>query len=365
MPLKLLVISSYGDSWNSVRPEAEILIGMVKLGVDVTVMTQGDAEYVARFREQGVKVIDFHPTRKFQWSAVKRIRSELKNGGYDAAYLFNNKAIVNALFAAIGLPIKMVSYRGQTGNIYRYDPSCYLTHLNPRLDGILCVANAVRDDLRKHVYLPAERVETIYKGHSLDWYQDAPADLAEFGVPSDAFVVGCIANDRPRKGLPVLLQACHQLHQDQAIHLLLVGGGMDSDAIQKLIADSPMKDRIHVAGFRRDAPAIIAACDVSVLPSTKREGLPKTVIEAMAYGVAPVVSDTGGSAELVIDGESGLVVKPGDSRAIARAVTQLRKNPEYCQQVGKYAKQRIHEVFHTDLSAQHTKTYFERLIGLH
>lgn len=364
MPLKLLVISSYHDSWNSVRPEAEIFIGMVKLGVDVTVMTQGDAEYVPRFKEQGVKVIAYHPKRKFQWSSIRRIRSELKSGNYDAAYLFNNKAIVNGLFAAIGLPVKMVSYRGQTGNISRFDPTCYLTHLHPRLDGIICVANAVRDDLRKHAYLPAEHVETVYKGHSLEWYQDPPADLSEFGIPAGAFVVGCIANDRPRKGLPVLLQASHALQHDHDIHLLLVGGGMDSETVQGLIADSPMKDRIHVAGFRRDAPAIIAACNVSVLPSTKREGLPKTVIEAMAYGVAPVVSDTGGSAELVVDGESGLVVEPGDSNGIAKAIMQLRKNPEYCQQVGVLAKQRINEVFHTDLSAQHTKDYFERLICL-
>jgi len=363
MPLKLLIISDYSDTWNSVRPEAEMLIGMVALGVDLTLMTQADAEYVPRFLEKGVKIIDFHPKKKFQWSAIKRIRAELKQGVYDAVYLFNNKAITNTLFAAIGLPLKAVSYRGQTGNIYRYDPSAYLTHLHPRLDGILCVANAVRDDLYRHSFLPKKRIQTVYKGHDLTWYQQTPADLSAFGIPKDAFVVGCVANNRPRKGVSVLLAATHNLPQKSNIHLLLVGAGMDSREISEQIKVSPMASRIHVTGFRRDAPELIAACDVSVLPSTKREGLPKTVIEAMVHGVPAIVSDTGGSAELVTNAESGFVVPPQNSQKISDAVLKLWKDSVLCEEMGQKGKQRIHNEFHTSQSAQQTKTYFENLVN--
>jgi glycosyltransferase involved in cell wall biosynthesis len=362
MTLKLLIMSDYSDTWNSVRPEAEILIGMVALGVDLTLMTQADAEYVPRFLERGVKIIDFHPKKKFQWSAIKRIRSELKQGNYDAVYLFNNKAITNTLFAAIGLPVKTVSYRGQTGNIYRYDPSAYLTHLHPRLDGILCVANAVRDDLHRHSFLPKQRIQTVYKGHDLAWYQNSPVDLASLGIPSDAFVVVCVANNRPRKGVSVLLAATHNFPLDSNIHLLLVGAGMDSHELSEQIKASPMMNRIHVVGFRDDAPELIAACDVSVLPSIKREGLPKTIIESMVYGVPPIVSDTGGSAELVIDGESGFVVAPRNSQQISDAILTLWRDPTLCQTIGENAKQRIHDKFHTAQSAQQTKNYFESLV---
>lgn len=359
--LKVLIISSYTDTWNSVRPEAEIFIGMAKLGADVTVMTQGDAEYVPRFVEHGIKVIDYHPARKIEWHAIKRIRQELKQGAYDVAYLFNNMAIANGLFAAIGLPVAMVSYRGQTGNIYRYDPSSYLTHLHPRLDAISCVAGAVTRDLRKHVRLPDWAVQTIYKGHDLDWYQDQPADLGEFGIPEGAFVVGCVANDRPRKGLPVLLEASKHLPSESDIHFLLVGSGMDSEAIQSLVAQSPMRERIHATGFRKDAPALIAACQVSVLPSLKREGLPKTVIEAMAYSVTPVVSDTGGSAELIVDGESGIVVQPGQVEQLAAAIRQLWGDRDLCRQMGQRARQRIAEQFSSLKSAQDTLRFLQEV----
>ncbi|MDX1453651.1 MAG: glycosyltransferase, partial [Oleiphilaceae bacterium] len=239
----------------------------------------------------------------------------------------------------------------------------YLTHLHPRLDGIICVANAVRDDLRDRVYCPKQNVVTVYKGHDLSWYAEAPADLSEFGIPQDAFVVGCVANDRPRKGLPVLLEATKQLPAESNIHLLLVGGGMDSPHIAELIAQSPMKERIHVAGFRKDAPALIAACQASVLPSLKREGLPKTVVEAMSHGVAPIVSDTGGSAELVVNGESGLVVQPGDAAGIAAAIQSLWQDPEACRVMGEKARERIDSHFNVKQSAAQTKLYFEKLVA--
>lgn len=63
--MNILIFSSYKDTWNSVRPEAEMFIEMVKLGHTVTVMTQGSAEYVSRFKESGIKVIDCYPTKKY------------------------------------------------------------------------------------------------------------------------------------------------------------------------------------------------------------------------------------------------------------------------------------------------------------
>lgn len=362
--MKVLVISSYTDTWNSVRPEAEMLIGLHKAGVDLTLMTQGESEYVPRFTEQGVRVIDFHPRNKFSWAAIRRIRRELKQGRYDILYLFNNKAIVNGALAAIGLPVKVVNYRGQTGNIYRHDPASYLTHLNPRIDGIIGVANAVRDDLRPRVFLPEANVVTVYKGHDLAWYEGVePADLsAEFGIPKTAVKVICVANARPRKGMPLLVEAFSKLQSNIESHLILVGGGMDADEFKSVVEQSPAKDRIHLAGFRNDVPALVSASDISVLPSLKREGLPKTVIEAMAYALPCVVTDTGGSAELIVDGESGLVVTPGDGPALGQAIERLINSPEDRQRMGGAARQRLADHFRVDQAVERTFGFFNQLL---
>ncbi|WKE65813.1 glycosyltransferase [Gallaecimonas kandeliae] len=362
--MKVLVVSSYKDTWNSVRPEAEMLIGLKAHGIDLEVMTEGDADYVRRFVDAGVRVHPYHPKKKLSWDAIKRIRALLKEGGFEAVYSFNNKAIANVNIAAMGLPVKVLTYRGQTGNISKWDLSCYLTHLSPRVDRILCVAKATEVDLRQHVWGNKAKVCTVYKGHDLAWYQDQPADLGQLGIPSGAFVVGAVANARPRKGLPVLLAATHLLSKDADIHLLLVGGGMDTPEVKKLIEASPMKGRIHLAGFRKDAPAVIAACDVSVLASTKREGLPKTVIEAMVYGVAPIVSDTGGSAELIEDGTSGIKVQPGDAKAIAAGIQKLYEDRELCKAMGQRARARIDQHFNVrQSSAALARVLFETVSG--
>ena len=350
--MKLLVISSYVDTLNAVRPEAEMLIELSKLGVTVELMTQPDAEYRARFESEGIKVHGYHPSKKFEREAIARIRKILKDGHFDAVYSFNNKAIANVNLAALGLPVKVLTYRGQTGNISRRDPSCYLTHLSPRVDRILCVSKATRDDLQQHVWGNRNKVCAVYKGHDLQWYQDTPIDLTSIGIPAGAFVVGSVANLRPRKGLPVLLEAVRDLPADSNIHVLLVGGGLDTPEVDALIAACPMAERIHRVGFRRDAPALIAACGVSVLASTKREGLPKTVIEAMAYGVAPIVSDTGGSAELIEDGISGIRVTPGSAQEISAAIKRLHADPVACKTMGENARLRIASHFHVKQSAQ-------------
>lgn len=359
--MRLLCITSHGDTLNSVRPEAELFIGLQRAGVAVTVMTQGDSVYADPMREAGIEVVDFVPRRKVSPEAIRRIRRELRERRIDVVYSFNNKAIANTNLAAVGLPVKVVTYRGQTGNINRWDPSAYLTHLNPRIDLILCVADAVRDGLRAQHPRPG-RVRTVYKGHSLDWYREPPADLGEFGIPAGAFTVICVANNRPRKGLGVLVEATYRLPRDAAIHLLLVGGGLEEPELARLIGASPMRGRIHVAGFRRDATALVAACSASVLPSLKREGLPKTVIESMAYAVPPIVTDTGGSAELVLDGQSGIVVAPGDAGAIAGAIRFLYDNPTERALMGRRARERLDRHFNVAETVRHTKELLESLL---
>ena len=244
----------------------------------------------------------------------------------------------------------------------RFSPRSYLLHLNPRVDLICGVANAVRDYLRDQHYDPT-RVETLYKGHDIRWYQEEPVSRTELGVPENAFLVGCVANHRPRQGLSVLIDAMSSVPDDLNVHLLLVGAGQEG--LTPAVAQSPAAARIHLLGFRRDAPAVIAACDCSVLPALRREGLPKTVIESMAHGVVPVVTDTGGNAELVEHGVSGLVVQPGDAGAIARAVESLGRDPALSSTFGSQARVRIRDEFNVNRSVERAYeliTAFPRLM---
>ncbi len=359
--IKALVVTSHSD-----RPEAETLIGLHARGVALRVFSSPEAPHFGRLERAGVSVAPFEIRRRFDRAAIGAIRRELEAGGYDLLHLFNNKAVANGLMAARGLPVKIVAYRGIVGNVSFYSPVSRLRYLNPRVDRIVCVAEAVRRYFLQLRFfgrrLPPEKLVTIYKGHDLSWYDASAAPRTALGVPEGAFLVGCVANWRPRKGIEVLVDALGRLPTSAEVHLLLVGN-MDSPALRRRIESSPARERIRLLGYRRDAPAVVAACDAAVLPSLRREGLPKTVIEAMAYAVPPVVTEVGGSPELVEHGRSGLVVPPGDPAALAAALLELYEDRDRARALGAAARRRIAENFPIGRTIEQTAALYAELVG--
>jgi glycosyltransferase involved in cell wall biosynthesis len=348
------------------RPTLATFIGMQHAGVDVTVVCSPEHPHYSRLAAENIPIVDIRFRRDFDRAAMRQVREELIRGAYDIVHTFNNKAISNVLCAARDLPVKIVAYRGIVGAVGFLDPMSWMRYLNPRIDRIVCVAEAIRQHFLhmrpKFLRMPPERPVTIHKGHKLEWYTDEPADLARVGIPSDAFVVGCVANYRPRKGIEVLVDAMERLPDDMAVHLLLIGR-MDAQKLARRIDRSPAKLRIHRVGFRKDAPALSAACDVFCLPSTRREGLSRALIEAMAYGVPPVVTDSGGSPELVVDGECGIVVPADDSRAIADAIERLNRDADLRTRLGNAARARIATDFRNEETVEKTIALYESLVG--
>ncbi|MEL7451362.1 MAG: glycosyltransferase [Pseudomonadota bacterium] len=362
VPIRVLFVTLSSD-----RPETEIVIGLAKLGVAVHVMCDPNGTHVDRLRAAGIPLTPLEIRSRNDGNAVRAIRAELERGGYNVLHLYHNKPVAHGLRAAKGLPVKIIAYRGIEGNVSFFDPVSWQRYLNPRIDRIICVCNAIRDYFHNMrvagMKFPAHKAVRIYKGHDLAWYQATPANLADLDLPDDAFAVCCVANWRPRKGIEVLVEACGLLPADVPVHLLLVGD-MDNAKLKRAIDASPMRDRIRLLGYRSDAPAIVAACDVAVLPSLKREGLPRSVIEAMAYAVPPVVTDSGGSPELVVNGESGIVVRSGDAEDLAAALLRLYKDPSLRRTMGEAARQRIATHFRIEDTVSETLALYHELLEL-
>jgi len=312
-------------------------------------------------------VVPFEIAQRFDAAAVDRLAREIVGFDPDILHLFNNRAVLNGLRAARGSRARIVAYRGNVGNVSFFDPLAWMRYLNPRVDRIVCVSESVRESLAEVGFLgwhlQPEKLVTIHKGHDLSWYSQPPIDLEPLGVPRDAFVVGCVANWRPRKGVEILLDACERLEPDMRVHLVLVGETGTSKLVQR-VAASPIRDRVHVLGPRADAPAVAAAFDVAVLPAVKREGLPKTVIEAMAYGVATIASRVGGVAEIIEDGVSGIIVPPGDAQALAEAIARLHDAPGLREELGRRGKERIRTHFRIEDTIAKTAALYRSLADL-
>jgi glycosyltransferase involved in cell wall biosynthesis len=285
------------------------------------------------------------------------LRRYLVENKIDILHLFNNRSVSNGILAARHLPIKIIAYRGIVGNVSYFNPASWMTYLHPRVDRIICVAEAVRQSFLNMQFLwrrfPQDKPVTIHKGHDLAWYHAEPENLSQFGIAPTDFVVGSTANYRPRKGLHVLIEAMNHLPSESPIHLLLIGD-IKTQKLLNQIRRNEKRDRIHLTGYRKDAPAVQAACKTVVLPALRREGLPKVVIEAMAYGIPPIVTDSGGSPELIEDGISGIIVQPGNPQEIASAIMHLYRKHEDRMRMGINARKRIASCFRIETTIQQT-----------
>ena len=353
MAVKILVISNYRNTF-SVRPEAEIFIDLAKRGFEVDIMTYGDSEYAQKFTAAGINVIDFHPVKKFDKKDISFIREHLKKGKHDIVHLFSNRGVLNGIQAAKKLPVKIVLYRGYSGNIHWYDPSAYFKFLHPRVDKILCNTKGVADAIAKNIGFNPKKIKVINKGHFSNWYNNIDAiDRSELGFTADDFLVVNVANNRAMKDIPTLIKATEYIPKELPIHILLVGGNMDDKANLQAIANTPNKDKVHILGYREDRLSIVKASDVFALTSLYGESITKSVIEGMSMGTVPVITDIAGNKELAEDGVSGFVIPIKSPKILAERLIELYKDKALYNRLSKGA------INHIDTKLSHERTVNE------
>jgi sugar transferase (PEP-CTERM/EpsH1 system associated) len=240
-------------------------------------------------------------------------------------------------------------------------------HIQRRLwraaDQVLSVSEVLRENLHKKFDFPKERIRVVTNGVDLSRFalsRNGVDYKARLGLPANALVFGAIGRVVPVKAYPTLLQAAKLVfHEIPQAHLVLVGDGPLLDELVQLANDYDIMNRIHFLGARKDVPEILRALDIYVL-SSESEGMSNTILEAMACGRAVVATAVGGNPELVVDGETGLLVPPNDPQAMAAAITKLLHAPERCQQMGRLGRRRVEEKFSLEVMVRnYANVYLE------
>lgn len=151
----------------------------------------------------------------------------------------------------------------------------------------------------------------------------------ELGVPEAAPLVGMVSLLRGEKGPDVFLEACSQLLDSrQDVWCVLVGDGWMRPQLESLLAGLPHRERILMAGFRRDIPEVLAELDVSVLATRVPEGVPQAIIQSHAARVPVVASAVPGIGEVAKEGETAFTTPPGDPAGLAAAIGRALDEPE-------------------------------------
>ncbi len=360
-PIRVLCINGESDP-----AETGSFIEMHRLGIDITVMTWPGTVNHDALIAAGVPVIPYVLKWKVSLPCIRLIRAELKRKQYDVLHMLDKRATMNGLMASIGIDIKLVAYRGIIGNLAYWSPQSWLYLLNPRIDRIICVCDAIRRYLLD-LGVPGMRLRrdvpvTVRKGHRPELYEGDAEDLKQYGIPDDAFVVACTVRAVPRKGVPVFIEAIDGLPPGLNIHFLMAGSKMDSPLHQGMVAKNSYAANIHIYGFLKRMPWILKGVDVSVLPSLKREGLPRAMLEAMIAGVVPIVTNSGGSPELIEKDVSGFVVEPGDPIAIREKILALYNDRNMHARMSAAAKKRVLTDFTIEKTARETIAVYQDML---
>lgn len=185
----------------------------------------------------------------------------------------------------------------------------------------------------------------------------------ELGLPAYAILAITVGSLVPEKGHAVLLEAAALMRRNAGhIHFILVGGGhpLAVRALKQQIRALDLTATVHYIGFRRDVQRLIANSDLSVLPS-HTDAFPLAVLEAMAARKPVVATDSGGAAEMVVDGASGYLVSVGDAAQLAARIAVLAGDAAQREQMGRCAQQRFNERYTAQIYVERFQELYQQL----
>ena len=320
------------------------------------------------FSERGVTVMRGHRGRIASLahfaSAVRRNRP-LVHCFLPEAYL-----LAGGISVLQGTAACIMSRRSRNHYQSRHPVAAWVERrLHRRMDALLGNSRAVVQDLLDEG-APPERVRLIYNGIDPGRFAAGEARVgrrravrADLGLHEDAVVLTCVANLFPYKGHADLLAALTMLGGGRSMRPTLLLVGRDAGARAALEAQSAqlgLTAMVRFLGERGDVPDLLAASDIGVLASHE-EGFSNAVIEGMAAGLPMVVSDVGGNAEAVIDGECGLVVPAREPAALANALALLVDDPGRRRAMGEAARHRVAVAFSLDACVAAYEALYEEL----
>jgi glycosyltransferase involved in cell wall biosynthesis len=217
-----------------------------------------------------------------------------------------------------------------------------------RFGPVIVPSEALAGFLAEH-HVPRERVRVIRSGIDVRRREPAPGH--------EPLAIGTAANLEPWKGVDVLLAACDGRGP---LRIEVYGDGTERSALERQASELGLDARFH--GFVPGLRQRLADLDVFVLPS-RGDNLPISVLEAMAAAVPVVATRVGGVPELVVDGETGLLVEPDDVAGLGAAIEGLTNDPQRRLQLGRNAAARIAAEFDPGLAAKRVVSLYEELLA--
>ena len=268
----------------------------------------------------------------------------------------------------MGLPV-VVTYHAtlDAGNRLRQAITIQLERLMSRWHGqAIAVSEGVRAELLTRVGLAPASVITINNGIDFSRLNPQHTRLEvrnSLGIPGEATIVGTVARHAPQKDLPTLLQAAvYVVARAPETHFVLVGDGPLRHELTQLSVDLGLTGHVHFLGHRPDMPDLLGIMDIFAL-SSRYEGAPLSVIEAMGAGLPVVTTKVAGTSELIADGVTGFLVSPGDPMAMAERILRLTADLVLRARTGNEAQRSVRELYDLERMIFNTCQVYRTIIA--
>lgn len=212
--------------------------------------------------------------------------------------------------------------------------------------------------------IPPFLLENLPNGIDSDYFN--PKKVAsnlrkELGIFSEQILIGVVGRLTPQKNIPLLLRAIQTLIvQGKQVALVLVGDGPATDEVKKTVEQMEIKKWVHFLGFVSDVRSIYKDLDLFV-SSSNQEGMPNSILEAMAMGVPVVATDVGGNAELIENGKEGFLTPAGSLDGLAQSMIKLIEEPLLRKKIAEAARRKIENNFSFEKRVKRLEQVYEQI----
>jgi glycosyltransferase involved in cell wall biosynthesis len=353
----------------------EALRAFLDQGQDITLLAPGGSWMVDQCRDSGARILTY------DWDGVVQeddahvqIWTEAL-GPCDVAICtvhpprqgFHCSVFAARCIAAGGLQTHLIPKTGTVVPAYErrfYWPDEAIN------SSVIAIADFTRQYLIERYEIPAESIALIYQGVDIHRFKSTAegkrAAAGRYVLPEAAGpVLGSVGSFEHRKGHPVLFQALRRLAAGPLpdIHLLLVGDGPDEASLRALAGDLGLSNHITFFPFTSEPSHVFEVLDITVLPSLYKEGLPNVLQESMAMNVPVISSRLGGVPEVVLDGQTGYMVEPGNSEQLAKAILALWTDQDAYRKMCTRARDLIVERFNKKRQFEQFLEHFRSISG--
>jgi glycosyltransferase involved in cell wall biosynthesis len=316
--------------------------------------------FLDRCAEGGFPVYPMRIGSDFGLGNILRLRRIYRSRGIDAVIANFNKDVRLAGLAAIGGPV-VVARNGLpiVQNNWRYR----LTYTK-LVRGIVTNTDVIKGRYLSYGWMTDGFIEVIHNGIDVEQSIDFPRAevLVRHGIPDGKRIVGIFGRLVGQKRHDLFLEVARRiLGEMPETAFLIVGEGPLEGDLRRRAAELGIEAKVLFLGFQRETMPLYSICDC-VLLTSRSEGLPNAVLEAMLAGRSVVAFDVGGVAELVPDARVGIVVAAGDAGAMAARTLELLRSDAARATIGRAARERVRETFSTEQMTLLLEAWLQRLI---